>query len=1697
MAAEAGSSKSSSRGHCELTREELLGSTNLATREWRFINPELWDDDVEAPDDEVDATAATTYIARAIADYTDRPTADEELFGEFCQDFEGWNKVMFRRAHATYTKELKRILRFKGVYTGRANMAPVEAVVGLLNSEDYPRWPDEMFQHAVFDKRSSAYMLQQRMIDRRHATVQPMDARQPTDTGRTSRAQNQTSATARNQTRSRDQSSEHPEQEQRITSQPMDTVEHTPQPDQQRQQPRQPPSTYNNFDRFRGYTPAYPQRPKGTSRLPPIEPSGETDPYKAVPPIDVSNEKLTATTINAFVKMWDRDKKYTGKPYDLLDDKLKIFYSICYHADIGPGQFHAVFPRILDGRAEEYYLHFVDQRMDTFLTAYTKLKNHFDTDVNHGHYYTDWTTTSFVKVRRENPDKSLHEVLDIMLDKLQLCQRALGQQYMGEYALRTTVITACRGVKELEMALYKPPMECEALFGDLRSSIENSLAMAVSVNFADADPDDQYYLDRRYSNTSSGRLRGGRGGSNRGYGEFPRGRGGFQQRSESNPQTTRSDKKCYICGKTGCWSTNHTLEERRRSKAQYIVHCGITGEQMEYNTFLAACEGEEVDQFFLEEEEEEEGQRLAVKYLTDQAFLHHVTGEDVYRYTEPSTPATQFLIEDRYSRITYQGILPDTGASNVSTAGKEQFLALQSEDPTVTLDTSTSGNASVQFGKGSVTTSIGTALVSTEVGKIRFEVLDAPTPFLLCLKDMDRLNVYFNNTTDQLVQGKATFPVIRKWGHPWFHLSRAEHARVFLTETELRRLHRRFGHPAVERLIRLLKQAGHDDDMDEQTLREIQKLCHHCQAHDPAPRRFKFSLKDDREFNSEIVVDVMYLSGKPVLHVIDSATTFNGARFLPSMSTKDTWETLRMLWIDTYQGPPDIITHDAGTNFASVEFKSEAKIMGITCKQVPIEAHWSIGKVERYHAPLRRAYEILRTELDSRTSDNAVLQMAVKAVNDTAGPDGLVPTLLVFGAYPRISMDSPPSPSMIQRAEAIQKAMKALRRAAAERTVSDALNTRNGPTTDEVLSLPLQSEVMVWREKNGWQGPYKIINMKDHDVTVDMVNGPTTFRSTVVKPYYRDPAIDENPAIDTTPAEDEGPTIAQPPPPTGPTTAQPRKRGRPPGSKNKPKVLYLSKKEEDDYALAVKLRNDGVINTPGAPFEASDQKEIDDLVGRGVFSFELFDSTVHGGFRIFKSRMVREVKGKTMVPYEKSRLVVQGYNDEGKHEILTQSPTIQRSSQRLILALAPALLHEGMFVELRDITQAYPQAQTELFRTVLAHLPKELLTKYPEGTIIRVIKPLYGIAEAGVHWFATYQGHHCRELDMATSTYDPCLLITNGGPEAFGMVGLQTDDTLAIGTSAFSSAEEAALQKADFRAKPKDRLAEGIPLEFNGCTLTLRGDTILLTQKGQGTKIKVIDNTADRAQKYMEQRARGAYMASICQPEASFDLSAAAQIQQPADGDYVKLNRRLEWQAENLERGLQYVPLDLDTAKLVVFTDGSFANNRDLSSQLGYLIVLANESTHGKPDSTFDIRGNVIHWSSTKCKRVTRSVLASETYGMVSGVDIAIAILTTLKMITERLGLPPIPLIVCTDSYSLYECLVKLGTTNEKRLMIDIMALRQSYERREITEIRWINGDDNPADAFTKATPNRALERLLNSNELSIRVEGSVQRPGE
>jgi hypothetical protein len=105
------------------------------------------------------------------------------------------------------------------------------------------------------------------------------------------------------------------------------------------------------------------------------------------------------------------------------------------------------------------------------------------------------------------------------------------------------------------------------------------------------------------------------------------------------------------------------------------------------------------------------------------------------------------------------------------------------------------------------------------------------------------------------------------------------------------------------------------------------------------------------------------------------------------------------------------------------EFVDNAKIMAIEIEEIPVKAYHSIGKIDKYHAPVKRAFEVIIANFSNTITPEHVLQMAVKAVNNTAGPDGLISTFLMFGTFPRISHESPPLPSITARGEAMRKTM--------------------------------------------------------------------------------------------------------------------------------------------------------------------------------------------------------------------------------------------------------------------------------------------------------------------------------------------------------------------------------------------------------------------------------------------------------------------------------------------------------------------------------------------------------------------------------------------------------------------------------------------------------------------------------------------------
>jgi hypothetical protein len=87
--------------------------------------------------------------------------------------------------------------------------------------------------------------------------------------------------------------------------------------------------------------------------------------------------------------------------------------------------------------------------------------------------------------------------------------------------------------------------------------------------------------------------------------------------------------------------------------------------------------------------------------------------------------------------------------------------------------------------------------------------------------------------------------------------------------------------------------------------------------------------------------------------------------------------------------------------------------------------------------------------------------MAIKAINNTASPNRLVPTLLVYRAYPRITNLDPPTPSIIDQAAIIQKTMSEIAKLQAKQAVNSTLNHRNKPNTTLVHNLPLNSKVLI------------------------------------------------------------------------------------------------------------------------------------------------------------------------------------------------------------------------------------------------------------------------------------------------------------------------------------------------------------------------------------------------------------------------------------------------------------------------------------------------------------------------------------------------------------------------------------------------------------------------------------------------------------
>jgi hypothetical protein len=278
---------------------------------------------------------------------------------------------------------------------------------------------------------------------------------------------------------------------------------------------------------------------------------------------------------------------------------------------------------------------------------------------------------------------------------------------------------------------------------------------------------------------------------------------------------------------------------------------------------------------------------------------------------------------------------------------------------------------------------------------------------------------------------------------------------------------------------------------------------------------------------------------------------------------------------------------------------------------------------------------------------------------------------------------------------------------------------------------------------------------------------------------------------------------------------------------------------------------------------------------------------------------------------------------------------------------------------------------------------------------------------------------------MSALVTEPALYARFADGSLEGLTGLYVDDTLSTGTRTF---EEESARTNPYQTSGR-RFGSGTIL---GCTFRQEDDgSVHVHQQSYVLRLASLSQSASYAM-FRSQRMRLAWMLQT-RPDISLSVALASQVtdvefEADSHGAIRDLNSTLEFLRSTAEVGITYVPMDMETLKLVVYADASYASNADLTSQIGHIALLMDASNNAVP----------LSYRSCKSKRATRSVVAAEAIALVEAYDVGHCLAHELRCLAKR----PVPLFLVTDAQTLFHSVIKGTPTAEKRLQIDLKQVR-------------------------------------------------------
>lgn len=143
----------------------------------------------------------------------------------------------------------------------------------------------------------------------------------------------------------------------------------------------------------------------------------------------------------------------------------------------------------------------------------------------------------------------------------------------------------------------------------------------------------------------------------------------------------------------------------------------------------------------------------------------------------------------------------------------------------------------------------------------------------------------------------------------------------------------------------------------------------------------------------------------------------------------------------------------------------------------------------------------------------------------------------------------------------------------------------------------------------------------------------------------------------------------------------------------------------------------------------------------------------------------------------KARLVLQGFGNPDLFygDLDISSPTLARTSRQILLALMTCL-HWRSFVS--DMATTFLQGNPQT-RILWAKIPKDacLLIGISSGTLIRLLKPIYGQADVPRRWFKVVQRHFIN-IGYKPHPLDQCLYFLFDKENLISVIGLHINNLL-------------------------------------------------------------------------------------------------------------------------------------------------------------------------------------------------------------------------------------------------------------------------------------------------------------------------------